>query len=211
MSTFHLQHHAQQKRWLPDDPLALDIIAKMLLQAQPVTIVQQAGSKLTALPEMVTLLDQLPADPDPTVPLVIITDRLLGPKPDVDRLVILRPPTLALGVATRRELSFDDFSEAVRQLTRKSGYSQQSIHAIAASSRRRLLGWLDDFADKLQVPMLFYDDRILTRSPLPTPGKMAGTCAVSAILAAGVREPLVNSTPFFGKMTLALARRADTV
>ncbi len=206
---FHLAHLAEQKRWLPDDPLALDIIAKLIEREQPATVVQQAGTRLQELPEHLAFVQEVPADLDPTVPLVIITDRLLGPRPDVDRLVILRPPTLALGVASRRDLNYDDFLEAVKLFTRRSGYSQQSIHAVAASNRRRSTGFLDDFADKLQVPMLFYDDRILTRTPLPAPGKMAGTCAVAAVLAAGVTTPLVSTTPFFGKLTLSLAKRRD--
>ncbi len=211
MSAFHLAQHALQQRWLPDDPLALEVIARLVEREQPVALVQQAGASLQGLPEHISYARDMPSDPDPSIPLVIISDRLLGPRPDVDRLLILRPPTLTLGVASRRDISYDDFVEAVRLFGRRTGYSQQSIQAVAASARRRSAGFLDDFADKLQVPMLFYDDRILTKTPLATPGKMAGTCAVAAILAAGVTAPLVSSTPFFGKMTLALARRRDSV
>ncbi|HMO36840.1 MAG TPA: cobalamin biosynthesis protein [Gemmatales bacterium] len=211
MSTFHLAHHAEKQRWLPDDPLALEIIARLMEREEPVTIIQQAGKPLPELPASVQVLNTLPVEPEPTQPLVIITDRLLGMRPEVDRLVVLRPPTLTLGVACRRQVEYEDFAEAVRQFSRRTGYSQQSIQAIAASARRRSLGVLEELADKLQVPMLFYDDRILSRTPLPQPGKMAGTCAVAAILAAGVTAPLVPTTSLLGKFTLALARRQDSV
>lgn len=206
---FQLAQHAQQRRWLPDDPLALDIIARLIDQEQPVTIVQQAGSNLPALPEHVQHVTDVPSNPDPAVPLVIVSDRLLGPRPDVDRLVILRPPTLALGIASRRDLALEDLQEAVRLFCRKAGYSQQSIMAVAASARRRSLLTLDDYAEHWGIPLLLYDDQVLTRTPLPPPGKLAGTCAVAAILAAGVTAPVVHSTPFFGKMSLALARRKE--
>lgn len=200
--------HSQQRGWQPDDPLALEIIAKLLDKQHPVTIVQQAGSRAWLSEEM-TVLDEVPRDPDPAVPLVIISDRLLGPRPEVDRLVILRPPTLSLGIATRRDLTLDELEEAARLLCRRSGFSSQSVMAVAASSRRRHLSVLDDYAEQLKVPLLLYDDAVLKRTPWTAPGKMAGTCAVSAILAAGVREPIVQSTPFFSKMTLAMAKRKE--
>jgi len=206
-----LLHHAQQRDWKPDDPLALEIIAHFLEKQQPVTIVQQAGSRAwqESLSPNATIHEQIPHDPDPAIPLIIITDRQLGPRPDVDRLVILRPPTLTLGIATRRHLTLDELEEATRLFCRRSGYSAQSVMALAASSRRRELGALDDYAEQLQVPLLLYDDAILKRTPWTAPGKMAGTCVVSAILAAGTREPVVPSTPFFGKMTLAMAKRKE--
>lgn len=205
---FPLVKHAAQQRWLPDDPLALEVIARWLERGDPVTIVQQAGKRLTSLPDTVQVVDAVPVDHDPARPVVIISDRLLGPRPEVDRLVVLRPPTLALGIACRRHLELDDLKEAVRLFSRRSGYSQQSIMALAASSRRRELAALEDLAEQLQVPLLLYDDPILKRSPLPAPGKVAGTCAVAAILAAGVTTPLIQGTPFFRLMTLSLARRS---
>jgi cobalamin biosynthesis protein CbiG len=202
-----LMHLAQQRRWLPDDPLALEIIARRIAAGQPATVVQQAGAKWIEMPEQVKILDTVPHDPDPAVPLIIISDKSIGPRPDVDRMVVLRPPTLTLGIASRAILQFEELEEALRMLCRRSGYSQQSIMAVAASSRRRSLNIFDDLADQLQAPMLFYDDAVLSRTPLGQPGKIAGTCAVAAVLAAGVREVTVGSTPFFGKLSLALARR----
>ena len=203
-----LLQHVQQRGWQPDDPLALEIIARLMDKQQPVTIVQQAGSRAW-VSETMTVLDEVPRDPDPTIPLVIISDRLLGPRPEVDRLVILRPPTLTLGIATRRDLTLDKLEEAARLLCRRSGYSSQSVMALAASARRRHLSVLDDYAEQLKVPLLLYDDAVLKRTPWTAPGKMAGTCVVSAILAAGAREPVVHSTPFFRKMTLAMAKRKE--
>jgi len=208
LSSIPLMQHAQQRGWQPDDPLALEIIARLIDRQQPVTIVQQAGSHAW-VSETMTVLDEVPHDPDPAVPLVIISDRLLGPRPEVDRLVILRPPTLTLGIATRRDLTLDELEEAARLLCRRSGFSSQSVMAVAASARRRHLSVLDDYAEQLKVPLLLYDDAVLKRTPWAAPGKMAGTCVVSAILAAGVRKPVVQSTPFFGKMTLAMAKRKE--
>ncbi|HQR06363.1 MAG TPA: cobalamin biosynthesis protein [Gemmatales bacterium] len=202
-----LMQHAQQRGWQPDDPLALEIIAK-LIDRQPVTIVQQAGSRAWVSEDM-TILDDVPHNPDPAVPLVIISDRLLGPRPEVDRLVVLRPPTLTLGIASRCDLKLDELEEAARLLCRRSGFSLQSVMAVAASARRRHVCALDDYAEQLKVPLLLYDDAVLKRTPWTAPGKMAGTCAVSAILAAGAREPVVQSMPFFGKMTLAMAKRKE--
>lgn len=207
---FSLVQHAQQRGWKPDDPLALEIIAR-LMEQQPALVVQQAGSRgwQETLPETVTVVEEVPAEPDPAVPLVIITDRLLGPRPDVDRLVILRPPTLTLGIASRREITLEELDEAARLFCRRSGFSLQSVMAVASSARRRQLAELEDYAEKLRVPLLLYDDAVLRRTPWTAPGKMAGTCAVSAILAAGTREPVVGSTPFFGKMSLAMAKRKE--
>lgn len=209
--SFSLVQHSQQRGWKPDDPLALEIIAR-LIEKQPVMVVQQAGSRawLASLPATATVVEELPREPDPAIPLIVVTDRLLGPRPEVDRLVILRPPTLTLGVATRRELTLEELEEAARLFCRRAGYSTQSVMALGASARRRQLSALDEYAEQLKVPLLLYDDPILKRTPWTAPGKMAGTCAVSAILAAGAREPLVNSMPFFGKLSLALAKRKES-
>ena len=140
MSTsFSLVQYAQQRGWLADDPLALEIIAK-LMEQQPVTVVQQAGTRAWRenLAEWVTIVEEVPRDPDPGTPLVIITDRLIGPRPDVDRLVILRPPTLTLGVATRRGLTLEELEEAARLFCRRAGFSMQSVMALAASARREI-------------------------------------------------------------------------
>lgn len=204
---FSLHHHATQRSWKPDDPLALEIISKLIEREQTVTIVQQAGQKLMELPPFISMTDEVPREPDPATPLVIISDRLIGPRPEVDRLVILRPPTLTLGIASRRELFLEELQEAVRLFCRRAGYSLQSVMALAASARRKQQSALDEFADQHQLLLLHYDDTVLKKSPLPAPGKMAGTCAVAATLAAGVRAPEVNSTPFFGKLSLALGRR----
>jgi len=200
---------AQQRGWKAEDPLALAVIAQLVQAGKPVLVVQVAGTREWRMdvPGHLTVLEELPPNPDPSIPLVVITDRTGRPRPDVDRLAVLRPPTLALGVAGRRVLQADDLEEAFRQLCRREGYSPLSLSAVAASVRRRSWAMLDEFAERRQLPMLYYADAILRRSPLPIPGRMAGTCAVAAVLAAGATETVVASRAFFGRLTLALARR----
>jgi cobalamin biosynthesis protein CbiG len=204
-----LIHLAEQRSWRAEDPLALTIVAQHLNTQKSVMIVQEIGAKdwHQQLPATAIICDEIPVDPDPAIALMIITDRAIRPLPDVDRLAILRPPTLTLGVACQRRVTQEDLDEAFRLLCRKEGFSALSLTAIGASARRKRHEGLEEFADKRDVPLLLYPDLTLSRSPRSLKSKMAGTCVASAILAAGVVEPLIESKPFFGKLSLALARR----
>jgi len=200
---------AEQREWRSEDPLALTVVAQHLRTQKPVVIVQEIGARdwHQQLPATATVLDEVPVDPDPAVALLIISDRSIRPRPDVDRLAILRPPTLTLGVACQRNVTQEDLDEALRELCRREGFSSMSLAAVGASARRKQHGGLEEFAEKRRLPLLLYPEQTLSRSPWEKPGKMAGTCVISAILAAGVSEPVVESRPFFGKLTMALARR----
>jgi len=207
--SLNIIHLTQQRSWRAEDPLALTIIAQHLNANKPVMIVQEIGAKdwHQRLPATATMHQEVPSDPDPAVALLIITDRAIRPLPDVDRLAILRPPTLTLGVACQRHVTHEDLDEAFRLLCRREGFSSLSLTAIGASARRKRHEGLEEFAEKRRVPLLLYPDVTLSRSPRSAQNKMAGTCMASALLAAGSVEPLVESTPFFGKLSLALARR----
>lgn len=217
----NLTQWAEQRGWRAEDPLALTIVSQHLNANKPVVIVQEIGAKdwHQRLPDTATILSEVPSDPDPAIALMIITDRAIRPLPDVDRLAILRPPSLTLGVACQRKVTHEDLDEAFRLLCRREGFSGLSLTAIGASSRRKRHEGLEEFAEQRRVPLLLYPDvtfgrmplaansAIETGPPVPAPGKMAGTCIASALLAAGTMQPLVKSTPLFGKLTLALARR----
>jgi cobalt-precorrin 5A hydrolase len=200
---------AQQRGWKAEDLLALSILARLMKSGQPVSVVQLAGARdwLAAAPPHVTVLDNLPTSSNPDAALLVITDRTGLPRPDVDRLAVLRPPTLTLGIASRRLLEPDDLDEAFRQLCRREGYSPLSLSAIGVSARRKNMPDLEDFAERYKVPLLYYADAILARSPLPPRGRIAHTCAAAALLAASTTEPLVTRQPYFGRLTLSLARR----
>jgi cobalamin biosynthesis protein CbiG len=207
-----LEKLAVRHGWRAEDPLALTISARLLRAGQPVMIVQAVGATQwqSQLPASVTLLTEIPNHPDPALPWVVITDRQIRPRPEVDRLTILRPPTLALGVACRREVTPSDLEDAVRELCRREGFSSLSITALGASARRKRHPALEEWADQRRVPLLLYPEGSYGRLPWPAPGKMARTCVLSAMLAAGAVKPLLDSRPFFGKLTLALARRKQT-
>jgi cobalamin biosynthesis protein CbiG len=203
---------ARQRDWKPEDPLALAIVARQVHTGQPVIVVQLEGARdwLAGLPASVTVLEEVPSNPDPAVAFLLITDQTGRAPRNLDRLAVLRPPTLTLGVATRRVIAPDDLEEAFRQLCRREGFSPLSLTAVAASARRKDGPVLDEFAERRRVPMLYYPDAMLQRSPWGSPGRMAGTCVVSAILAAGATQPIVPSRSYFGRLSLALARRKSS-
>ncbi len=200
---------AQLRDWRSEDPLAFEIFVKQMSAGKVVHIVQETAAIdwHAELPSSARILPSVPDDPDPVVPLLIITDRMLGRRLEVDRLAVLRPPSLTLGVACRREITSEELEEAFRLMCREEGYSPRSLTAVGASARRKEHHALEDFADRRKLPMLYYPESSFLRAPWENPGKMAGTCAVSALLAAGVRAPIVTSKPYFGKLTLSLARR----
>jgi hypothetical protein len=207
--------------WQPERTNCLEKVEAIISRGDPVGVYQDAGRRdwwqaLGGWPHSFERLAEWPHESARWRALLIISDRVTpDPPPGLEEAtLILRPPTLAVGVGCRRGIPAEELEDAVSRLFTENRLSFLSLTAVAsAASRKNELG-LTDFADERRIPLLTYaaDKLALARRANAASaggGRLlvAHACEPAAMLAAGVRELLIRKT-VFPRLTLAVARRS---
>lgn len=177
----------------------------MVEQGDSIALLQEIGN-LLPLPGNVTQVQSFPSNSDSYAGLIVVTDRVLQHSLPIPTAV-LRPPSLTLGIASRRGLNGVDLEEAIAGLFARFKLSTLSLSAVGSSRLLAGEAALSDFVEDRQLVHLTYAETILKKSPKPPQGKLAGTSAAAALLSASSKELVVPTTPHFGHFTLAVARR----
>jgi cobalt-precorrin 5A hydrolase/precorrin-3B C17-methyltransferase len=200
--------------WKLESAAPVNQVLSAMACGQRVAIFQEVGRRdwwlaWGGLPDGCTLVDALPPA-DTADALILISDRLYPVPPGLgEATLIYRPPSLALGVATCRDVDRDDFSAQVTATLLRHGLSELSLAAVGVAALRRHAAALNDFTDERELPLLPYpaDKLALLRGMLPRrPRRLAGTAAAAALLAAGAQHLLAAPT-VAGRSVLAIARR----
>jgi cobalamin biosynthesis protein CbiG len=148
-------------------------------------------------------------------PGVVISDRLLpaalAPLA-AERWVVLRPPTLVLGVGASRGASADEIEELARRALSEAGFAWESVGLVATLDRKLAEPGVVAFAARHRLPLRGYPAATLAAVVVPHPsaavGAAVGTPSVAeaaALLAAG--GPLVVPKQKGRRVTVAVARR----
>lgn len=204
----------QPQGWKLERARPVDSVLTAITCGQRVAIYQEVGRRdwwlaWGGLPSGCLLVDRMPAAGTVDA-LILISDRLHPLPPGLEEeTLIYRPPSLALGVATCRNLSSEDFAAQVAAGLQRLGFSDQSLAAVGVAAVRRRDAALLDFADEHEVPLLPYpaEKLAILGGFLPRqPRRLAGTAAAAALLAAGAQQLLAAPT-LVGRTILALARR----
>jgi cobalt-precorrin 5A hydrolase len=206
--------------WKIENRENLTRVAAAVVQGQPVAVYQDAGrpdwwQSFGSWPHNFERLTAWPTEARWSA-LLVISDRLLPEVPAdlVQRTVIYRPPSLTLGVGSRRGVSPEEVEACLGNLFAQHRLSTACVTALASVSLKKNEQGLIDFAEHRQIPFLTYaPDKLALVGPPPTPSArvrskigVAGVCEPAAMLAAGVRELVVTKT-IFKRLTLAVARR----
>jgi len=128
-------------------------------------------------------------------PGVVVSDRLLAaPLAAVaaTRWVVLRPPSLVLGVGASRGASAEEIEALAREAVAAAGLAWESIGLVATLDRKLAEPGLVAFAARHSLPLRGYPAAALASVPVPHPsavvGAAVGTPSVAeaaALLAAG--------------------------
>jgi cobalamin biosynthesis protein CbiG len=195
-------------------------IADAVAAKEPIAVYQDAGRRdwwqaFGAWPQQFERLKHWPNEVR-WRGLIVISDRNIAelPRELESATLVFRPPTLTLGVASRRCVDGSELVECARLLFERHGLSSASLTAIGATASRKDDYVLADFAEDRGVPLLTYpaDKLEWIRSGWSERHQRrqrihhAGACEPAALLAAGVRDLLVPKT-IFAKLALAVARR----
>ncbi len=156
------------------------------------------------------LVERLPVAADGAV-RITLTDEIVPPGDDL----IIRPPTLALGVGCERGASVEELGSLVDQTLAAAGLAAASVACVVSLDLKADEDAVHALALRLRVPARFFDaDRLAAEKPrLATPSEAVfkatgcwGVAEGAALAAAGVGAELIVPKQKSGRATVAVAR-----
>ena len=103
-------------------------------------------------------------------PTIVISD-LAGP-PTGDGLVLLRPPSLVVGMGASRGVSADEAGRLLDEALRDAGLSVDSVVAISTAQVKADEQGLIDLAGRLRVPLVTHCAAALGQVTVPNPSEV---------------------------------------
>ncbi len=157
------------------DPEVADLAAVggALLSGERVVLVNRPRWPLGPLPETVVEASQ------PAAPLIWVTDLLVDPPRPA---VVLRPPSLVVGVGASRGVSGAEVRGLIDRALREAGLSLASVYCFATVDAKAGERGIAEAAAGLGVPLVTLPADRLAAIPVPNP---------SAVVAAAVGTPSV--------------------
>lgn len=146
--------------------------------------------------------------------LVLVSSRLVPPQFQNNRMLVLRPKSLFLGIGCNSGTTADEIESVVEVNMKRQFLSMKSVAAIGTAEAKRNEAGLLEFAERNGIPLRFYSSEELNAVTVPSP---PSTHALKAIGAAGVAEPsallasgggeIIQSKVKNGNVTIAIAER----
>ncbi|MBI1921390.1 MAG: cobalt-precorrin 5A hydrolase [Geobacter sp.] len=130
---------------------------------------------------------------------VFVTNRFLPPQIQSDKLLVLRPKNLVLGIGCNSGTPADEIEGVVLAQFKRLFLSIKSITCIGSAEAKREEAGLLDFARCYGLPLHFYESRELNSVEVPSPPSLH---AVEAIGAKGVAEPAAILAANGGRLLL---------
>lgn len=148
---------------------------------------------------------------------LFVTNSFIPPQLRSDKLLVLRPKNLILGVGCNSGTSADEIEGVVLAQLKRLFLAVESVAAVATAEAKRGEPGLAAFAEKYGVPLIFFSSGELNGVETPSP---PSPHAEAAIGAKGVAEPAAllgaNGGPLLlkkvksGNVTLAIAESGAT-
>jgi precorrin-4 C11-methyltransferase len=216
--------------WMAEPAERLKPAAAALVNREPVAIVQEFGGRgswldETELPDNTTFVNDARCLQGRRFEYVLwITDRQVDDWHglDADRILWLRPPSLALGVGCERDISTEALTDGLERFLREHHIARASIGTLASVDLKNDEAALLELAKQHGWQTAFYPPAELAQvrgipNPSPVVEQCVGTPGVAepaALLAAGAESLLVEkqvvASPLSPqRMTFALARLAS--
>ncbi|GGN67935.1 precorrin-3B C(17)-methyltransferase [Streptomyces albiflavescens] len=135
-------------------------VSRAMLDGEPVALDAELPWPLPALPSNVTY-------PAPgAAPTIRVSDRALEPG---DREVVLRPPSLIVGVGASKGAPVDEVLGLVEDALREAGLSERSVAEIATVDAKADEPGILGAAERLGVPVVTYSAEELAKVEVPNP------------------------------------------
>ncbi|MCL6583498.1 MAG: cobalt-precorrin 5A hydrolase [bacterium] len=204
--------------WARKQGLCLENVSKVkafnaaLVREIPIFCWSEYQKYLTRLPEGVIAWDG--RGPLAGDFLIIISDRTDFPRWPAQHLLLLRPPTLFLGLGCNRGTSKEEIHSQVRDILAEHGYSILSLAEVGTIDRKADEPGLLAFARRLGLKISFFNQEELNRLDPPSPPSeyvknilgVKGVSECAAMLLSGEQNLVIPKTKR-GNVALALARK----
>lgn len=135
-------------------------VSRAMLDGEPVVLERESGWPLPALPPNVGS----PAEPGAAV--VRVSDRV---RETAAREVVLRPPSLVVGVGASRGAPVEEVLDLVRDALREAGLSVRSVAGLATVEAKSEEPGIVGAAERLGVPVVTYTAEELAAVAVPNP------------------------------------------
>lgn len=207
----------RHRGWKIENPVELKTVSAAMVRGEPIAVYQEAGALNWWQdfgpwpPTFQRLTTWLPGRARCAI---VISDRLL-PHGD-GSILLLRPPSLVLGVGCRRGVPCAEIEAMFQAVCRQHQFSPLSLGAVATVSLKGDEPGLLEFAHNHAVPLQCFTLAELARVPnLPSPSArvlekigIAGVAEPAALCAAQATTLLLPKQKG-ERITMALARREE--
>ncbi len=209
---------AKKEGWLIDDLRQVKFLNACLLDGAEIAAVDPTGHLRFHLQEKARLTLHetfIAAMRSGAEGMVLVTNRVVPLQFQAERLLVLRPKNLFLGIGCNRGTTAEEIEEVVTSQLKRLFLSFKSVAAIGSASAKGDEKGLLDFSAKTGFPIRFFENDELNTMDVPSPPSKH---ALKAIGANGVAEPaallasgdgkLLLGKVKSGNVTLAIAERA---
>lgn len=180
---------AQEEGWVIDDLSRVKTLNALLLDGEEIAVVDPTDrvrswfhgrGKLSFHGNFVEALESSARG------YLFVTNRRLPPQAQPERLLVLRPRNLVLGIGCNSATEAGEIEETVCAHLKRLFLSIKSVKCIATADAKQEEAGLLAFAKKWGIPLTFFKSEELNAVAIPSPPSRH---ALEAIGAAGVAEP----------------------
>jgi cobalt-precorrin 5A hydrolase len=200
---------AKEQGWLIENISAVKHLNTLLLDNKDIAVVDPSGltrSWLHGRGSVTFFATLAEAAASSAAGCLIVTNRHLPPQTCPDKLLILRPRNLVLGIGCNRNTPADEIAEFVSQHLKHQLLALKSVACIATVTAKRDETGLIKFAERLGVPLRCFDSEELNKVPFPSP---PSEYALAAVGTAGVAEPAALLASGGGQLLLKKVKSAN--
>jgi cobalt-precorrin 5A hydrolase len=180
---------AKEEGWIIDDLARVKVLNSLLLDDEELAVVDGTGRVRTwfhgrcPLSFYDTFIEALQSR---AKGYLFVTNRQLPLQVQSEKLLILRPQNLVLGIGCNSGTGADEIEALVMANMKRLFLSMKSLKCVASASAKASEPGLREFADRHGLPLAFYDSAELNRAISPSPPSRHALAAIGAV---GVAEP----------------------
>jgi len=193
---------AKESGWLIEDLSRVKVLNALLLEGTEIAVVDHggavrryfAGKGLLSFHQDFT--DALESGASGQL---FVTNRVIPVEQSTERLLVLRPLNLCLGIGCNRGTSAQEIKSVVTEQLALLSLSFSSVKCLATAQAKGDEAGLLEFAAASRKPLLLYESEQLNEVDAPSP---ASDHALAAIGARGVAEPAALLASGGGRLLL---------
>jgi cobalt-precorrin 5A hydrolase len=208
----------RQFGWEIENDQNVTRISALMVNEEKIALYQETGQKdwwlKPQLPKNVTTVTNLEDLKNPQFKgCLIISDKLFGDRDLIEKSVIYRPKSLAIGIGLHWTTSKDSIENAIKCVLERNHLSWKCIETVASVDRGAMVKGLQEFSKYYNIPVSFFDKESLSQVSVPNPSdtvlRYEGTPSVSeaSAILASQGKLIVPKQKFPPDLTVAVAQK----